>query len=958
VLQLAFILLCLVLPSHANAEKRYALLIGNQAYNDKVGPLKNPHNDVAMVAAALERVGFKTTVIKDADYRSIEAAIRRHVATVRREGQGTISFIYYSGHGAADPDTKVNYLIPTDVTSADDDELWNYSINLNGIVEGLRAQAPGATHYVVFDACRNELNLTHKGQKGLVDKGFLPIPYTPGVMVAYSTAPGRTASDTGHEGGTYARALAEEIVKPGVDSMLVFTRVARRVLREIGQDPFLSASTMPEIYFAGELTFDRPAMSASFANSEPSGRRVALVVGNAAYRHAPHLTNATRDADAVAQLFRTAGFEAVKASNDLSNSDFKRALGDFRGVSQASDIAVVYYSGHGIQFGEQNYLIPVDATPLRESDARDEAVSLESVIEAIKPARRLRLVLLDACRDNPFLAKMERVRITAQRSPSTGGLARPEPSQSETLIAYAAKNGSTCADGDRDHSPFTMALIKHIAEPGLDIRLAFGRVRDEVLKTTSNRQEPFVYGSLGGAVVSLAPALAVPKPAALANLKGDYELVERINTKRAWEVFVETHKTGYYVELAKERMKELDARQREEEDRRAKAAEETKKAQELARAAAEEQRKAAEEARIHAEAEKLAEAKRAEELAKAAADEEARKAAEEVRKQAEAKKLAETKRAEEAAVRAEQARKAAEDAKKAEELAKIAAAEQARKVAEEARRQAEAKKLAETKRAEEAAAKAEQARKAAEDAKRAEELAKAAAAEQARKVAEEARRQAEAKKLAEAKKAEELIKAEEARKAAEAACRREEERLNSLQADANQVGAREELSRLQGELTCDRLRPVIVAMLTELNSSRRPEANTPRQVREAQAELRRIGCLSGHDDGMLDQATKDAIKVYFAKRERPLIKIEITDDFITELTQQPRLCPLDCPPGKTAKDDTCVGTIKSEKSKQVERRRPAREPAARQSAAGTSRLQSASPIRGGGSARPMTGVGF
>src|SRR5262249_23209158 len=156
------------------------------------------------------------------------AAIKRYVATLRHEGQGAISFVYYSGHGAADPDTKINYLIPVDVANADDDDLWNYSINLNTLVESLRAQAPRATHYVVFDACRNELNLTRRGQKALADKGFVPMAYTPGVMVAYATAPGRTASDGGSGGGSYAKALANEIVKPGIDSMLVFTRVARR----------------------------------------------------------------------------------------------------------------------------------------------------------------------------------------------------------------------------------------------------------------------------------------------------------------------------------------------------------------------------------------------------------------------------------------------------------------------------------------------------------------------------------------------------------------------------------------------------------------------------------------------------------------------------------------------------------------------------------------------------------
>ena len=138
-----------LLPPQAGAEPRIALLIGNQTYNPKVGPLKNPHDDVALVGAALRSLGFTVTEVKDADYRSMDAAIKRHAATVRREGQGAISLVYYSGHGAADPDTRTNYLIPVDIADADDADLWNYSLNLNKIVEGLREQASAATHYRV-----------------------------------------------------------------------------------------------------------------------------------------------------------------------------------------------------------------------------------------------------------------------------------------------------------------------------------------------------------------------------------------------------------------------------------------------------------------------------------------------------------------------------------------------------------------------------------------------------------------------------------------------------------------------------------------------------------------------------------------------------------------------------------------------------------------------------------------
>src|SRR5262249_15300620 len=204
-----------------------------------------------LVGRALRSLRFDVREVKDGDYRAIDAAIKRHEAMVRREGAGALSMIYYAGHGAADPDTKINYLIPIDVANADDENLWINSLNLNQIVESLREQAPSATHYVVFDACRNELNLTRKGQKALADKGFVPLAFTPGVMVAYSTAPGMTATDTGSGGGPYARILAEELVRPGVEAITMFRRVALKVNREIGQDPWMSASTLPEVYFAG-----------------------------------------------------------------------------------------------------------------------------------------------------------------------------------------------------------------------------------------------------------------------------------------------------------------------------------------------------------------------------------------------------------------------------------------------------------------------------------------------------------------------------------------------------------------------------------------------------------------------------------------------------------------------------------------------------------------------------------
>ena len=230
----------------ATAEERIALLVGNQAYKEGVGLLRNPYNDVALVASALDRLGFKVTVIKDAGYKSLDTTLKTHIQQVRRAGKDAISFFYYSGHGASDPETRINYLIPVDVEGADDANLWTSSIELNDIVSKLRDQAPEATHYVVFDACRDELRLIRQGKKALgTEKGFTPVNTVTGVMIAYATAPGQTASDIGERAGPYAVALAEEISKPGVEAITMFRNVQFRVKQAISQDPWLSFPPYP-----------------------------------------------------------------------------------------------------------------------------------------------------------------------------------------------------------------------------------------------------------------------------------------------------------------------------------------------------------------------------------------------------------------------------------------------------------------------------------------------------------------------------------------------------------------------------------------------------------------------------------------------------------------------------------------------------------------------------------------
>jgi uncharacterized caspase-like protein len=302
-------------------------------------------------------------------------------------------------------------------------------------------------------------------------------------------------------------------------------------------------------------------------------KRIALVIGNSAYQTAGLLANPVKDAAAVTELFRRARFEVIESRRDLNNTDMRRALRDFSAKARDADYAIVYYAGHGIEVDGTNYLLPVDAVLEQDSDAYDEAVALDRVLQAIEPARKLRLVILDACRDNPFARTMK--RSLSGRS-STRGLAGVEPGKANTLIAFAAKGGSIADDGFGTNSPYTTALLKHLATPGIDLRKAFGLVRDEVVKLTGHKQEPFLYGSLGGADVALVPsvqnlaqtaettqpAASVTAPAAgnpHAEARRDYELALQLGSRQAFESYLVQHPDGFFADLARGQIEKIAA---------------------------------------------------------------------------------------------------------------------------------------------------------------------------------------------------------------------------------------------------------------------------------------------------------------------------------------------------------------------------------------------------------------
>jgi uncharacterized caspase-like protein len=287
-------------------------------------------------------------------------------------------------------------------------------------------------------------------------------------------------------------------------------------------------------------------------------KRVALVLGNSAYQNVPPLANPVNDATLMADTLKRAGFDAVDFRQNLSALETRRVLRDFADKATNADIAVIYYAGHGIEIDGSNYLIPVDARLERDNDVYDEAFSLDRILVSVEAAKKLRLVILDACRDNPFAQTMKKTLATRAIG---RGLAKVEPDAPNTLIAYSAKAGSTAQDGDGRNSPFTVALAHHLITPGLDVRRALGFVRDDVRKATSNRQEPYVYGSLGGEDVPLvpmpvslttaAPAAPTQAPNPQADIRRDYELALQVGTRPAFDAFLAQHPDGFYASLAK-----------------------------------------------------------------------------------------------------------------------------------------------------------------------------------------------------------------------------------------------------------------------------------------------------------------------------------------------------------------------------------------------------------------------
>ena len=300
-------------------------------------------------------------------------------------------------------------------------------------------------------------------------------------------------------------------------------------------------------------------------------KRVALVIGVGRYQHAPALTNPANDVRLIGPALQKLDFD-VQIIIDPDYETLKQALRDFGRRLEGAKVALFFYAGHGVQVSGRNYLLPVNAALAREPDLRYEAFDVQAVLDEMDTPGRVNLVFLDACRDNP-LSRSLAARMGNRGSAIDRGLARIETQTGGTLIAYATAPGDVAADGDRN-SPFTAALARHIATPGLDVRQMLTRVRGDVQAATSGKQRPWVNESLDADFyfvprsadpVAAAPDLApdpasrpvVPATGGANFLSSEIVFWQSIASSRDradFEAYLQQFPQGSFVSLARVRL--------------------------------------------------------------------------------------------------------------------------------------------------------------------------------------------------------------------------------------------------------------------------------------------------------------------------------------------------------------------------------------------------------------------
>ncbi|MGP0094983.1 MAG: SUMF1/EgtB/PvdO family nonheme iron enzyme [Xanthobacteraceae bacterium] len=288
-------------------------------------------------------------------------------------------------------------------------------------------------------------------------------------------------------------------------------------------------------------------------------KRVALVIGNSAYQNTPVLSNPKNDATDLSAALRTLGFDVI-LSTDLDKRGMDEVFGRFARLARDADAALFFYAGHGIQFAGSNYLMPIDAKLQDEADLPYEMAKVDDIIGDLSRAKNIRIIMLDACRDNPMAERL-RMSLPSSRSAAVSrGLARIERTQG-LITAFATQPGQVAADGvGTRNSPFTAAVLKYIATPDIEATALFRRVAQEVNQSTAGKQLPEVSLSLLGdfyfAGHDSAPAAISPSPP-LNEPAQAWAAIQNSTNATVLEEFIKRFSDSFYASLARVRLNEL-----------------------------------------------------------------------------------------------------------------------------------------------------------------------------------------------------------------------------------------------------------------------------------------------------------------------------------------------------------------------------------------------------------------
>jgi uncharacterized caspase-like protein len=288
-------------------------------------------------------------------------------------------------------------------------------------------------------------------------------------------------------------------------------------------------------------------------------KRVALVIGNGHYVNANTLINPPNDAIAVGNKLSDLGFEVLHGV-DVGRDEMEKLLRHFLFKAASSEIAILFYAGHGLQVDGRNYLVPVDAKIQTTADLNFGTIDLDKILASLDDPTRANIIILDACRDNP----LARSFASRTRTASVGsGLAAYTMVGTGTLVAYSTAPGKVADDGIGVNSPFTTSLLRHIATPGIEVRQMLTRVRSDVATATAEKQIPWDNSSLrgdvylGGASNVVQPAVASPTVPAIDPAAQAWTAVKDTNSPQVLDNFIQRFGDSFYADLARSRLKEL-----------------------------------------------------------------------------------------------------------------------------------------------------------------------------------------------------------------------------------------------------------------------------------------------------------------------------------------------------------------------------------------------------------------